>query len=459
MIEVSSLSNEDLDAIALEQDNPSGEAVLRSTYDFLSRFIAHPHDHARIAHTLWIAHTHLIEAFDATPRLAFLSAEPASGKTRALEITELLVLRPIEAVNVSPAALFRLVGQEEGLPTILFDEIDALFGPKAKEHEELRGLLNAGHRRGAKTYRCIVVGKKVEVEAIEAFCPVALAGLGWLPDTLQTRSVIVRMKRRAPGETVEPFRRRDYLDQGHRLRDLLSRWAESARAEVSSGRPVMPKGIEDRAADVWEPLLAVADAAGGDWPELARAAALATVQEGRDDHLPSLGLQLLADLKAIWGDASARASDDLLTALRGLPESPWNDLKGKPIDARRLANLLRAYGVKSRTVRIGTTTPKGYVRDDLEDAWSRNLQKSATSATSATNVAGQALSTLRQPIDVADQAPQVADTEMQKPLQNGHVADVADVADWIEERAAVLEIDGGLPRAEAEAQARREALS
>jgi hypothetical protein len=118
---------------------------------------------------------------ESTPRIAFLSPEPGSGKTRALEVTELLVPNPVEAVNVTPAYLFRKVGDPEGAPTILFDEIDTVFGPKAKDNEEIRGLLNAGHRRGAVAGRCVVRGKIVETEEIPAYCAVALAGLGGLP--------------------------------------------------------------------------------------------------------------------------------------------------------------------------------------------------------------------------------------------------------------------------------------
>ena len=122
-------------------------------------------------------HTHLMSAWEPTPRLAFLSPEPGSGKTRALEITQLLVPNPVEAVNVTPSYLFRKVGGEEGMPTILFDEIDTVFGPKAKENEEIRAQLNAGHRRGAVAGRCAIRGKAVMTEEIPAYCAVALAGL------------------------------------------------------------------------------------------------------------------------------------------------------------------------------------------------------------------------------------------------------------------------------------------
>src|SRR5262245_43422738 len=192
--------------------------LLDDVRDFTGQFIAYPSDHAHIAHVLWIVHAHLMDAWESTPRLAFLSPEPASGKTRALEITELLVPNPVEAINVTPAYLFRKVGDDEAKPTILYDEIDTVFGPKAKENEEIRGLLNAGHRRGAVACRCVVHGKQVTTEEISAYSAVALAGLGWLPDTILSRSVIIRMRRRAPTERVTPFRRRVHAPEGEALR-------------------------------------------------------------------------------------------------------------------------------------------------------------------------------------------------------------------------------------------------
>src|SRR5262245_40080276 len=128
------LSNDDLDRIALEND-ANGDVILREVHAFLGRFISYPSEHARTAQALWVVHAHLMELWDTTPRLAFLSAEPASGKSRALEVTELLVPMPVRMVNASPAYLFRKVGGDDGPPTVLFDEVDAIFGPKAKEHE------------------------------------------------------------------------------------------------------------------------------------------------------------------------------------------------------------------------------------------------------------------------------------------------------------------------------------
>jgi hypothetical protein len=366
--------------------------ILDHVHGFLGRFVAYPSEHTHVAHTLWIAHTHFMDAWESTPRIAFLSPEPASGKTRALELTETLVPRPVEAINATPAYLFRKVSDPAGLPTVLYDEIDTLFGPRAKEHEEVRGILNAGHRRGAMAGRCVVKGKQIETEELPAYCAVALAGLGNLPDTILTRSVIVRMRRRAPTEYIEPYRRRVHAPDGHQLREWLAEWAARIRDTLNTC-PVMPDGITDRNADVWEALLAVAEAAGGDWPERARVAAVALVADAMSGT-PSLGVHLLADLKTVFGAQHVMATADILFSLISLEESPWGDLKGKPLDSRRLANFLRPYGISSKTVRIGSDTPKGYEREAFWDAWGRYLPKdeavgvphnvSATSATPTT---------------------------------------------------------------------------
>lgn len=244
------------------EDNPDGADVLDALREFLARFVAYPSVHALIAHVLWIAHTWFMDAWESTPRIAFLSPEPGSGKSRALEVSEPLVPRPVHAVNTTPAYLFRKVSDEAGRPTILYDEIDTVFGPKAKDNEDIRGMLNAGHRKGAMAGRCVMRGKVVETEELPAYCAVALAGLDDLPDTIMTRAVIVRMRRRAPGEHLEPWRPRINRPAADRLRRLLATWADvSAERLTGDFWPAMPPQVTDRDADVWEALLAVADLA------------------------------------------------------------------------------------------------------------------------------------------------------------------------------------------------------
>jgi hypothetical protein len=405
-------NGESAEQFANKMDAKFGQKVEPSelfakVYNFLGRFVAYPSEHAHVAHVLWIAHTHCMDAWESTPRIAFLSPEPASGKTRALEISELLVPNPVEAINVTPAYLFRKVGGEDGPPTILFDEIDTVFGPKAKENEEIRGLLNAGHRRGAVAGRCVVKGKTVETEEMPAYCAVALAGLGWLPDTLLSRSVIIRMRRRHAGERIEAYRHRVHSHEGHQLRDALAAWAAGAVDELGRAYPNMPEGVEDRDADVWEPLLAVADSISGEWPKKARVSAVSLVSDAKEAE-PSLGIRLLADCKIIFGGIDAMFTHVILKALHDLAEAPWSDLKGKPLNDRGLALRLRQYGIKSKQVRIGDITLKGYERADFIDVWKRYLPPplpsdgSETSETSETKSDFQGPETADSPAIVSD---------------------------------------------------------
>jgi hypothetical protein len=357
------------------------QQLLDRVSDFLGRFVAFPTPQAHVAATMWAAHAHFIGAFENSPRLAALSPEPESGKTRLLEVLDLLVPNPMHAINCTPAALFRAISDlsGDGRPTILYDEVDTIFGPRAKEHEDVRGLLNAGHRRGAHAYRCVGVGTAQKVHAFPAYSAVALAGIGDLPDTVLSRAIILRMRRRAPHERIEPFRLRDHRELGHELRDQLASWADVDMSALMDARPDLPPGIADRQADVWEPLIALADAAGRNshWPDVTRQAAVTFVTSSRGGETQSLGMRLLADVQRVYDAAGMPTflpTTELLDALANhLDESPWADLRGKPIDARFLSRKLGTYDAKPRPGRVGSVTSRGYYLEDLHDAWTRYL--------------------------------------------------------------------------------------
>ncbi|WP_263168126.1 DUF3631 domain-containing protein [Streptomyces sp. SCSIO ZS0520] len=374
-----------------------GAGLLNEVEAFHRRFNAFPREAAYVAVALWDAHAHLIDALDGTARIAFLSPEPGSGKSRALEIVETLTPRAVTTVNASANALFRLVESNEGLPTLLFDEVDTIFGPKANGDEPLRAFLNSGYRRGAKSLRCVGDGKDQTPGFFNSFCAVAMAGLGSLPDTILTRSVIIRMRKRAPNEVVEPYRRRIHEKQGHALRDQLADWADQVRTQVSEAWPEMPEGVTDRPADVWEPLLAVADAAGGDWPARARAACVELIQAAKEGDKASIGIQLLTDLRdKVFCGTDRLPTAAILECLQALEDAPWGDMdgNGRALTARGLSKMLGEYvtaenkPIRPRSIRTSGAVPKGYYAEDLADAWTRYcptpLQKSATSATPAT---------------------------------------------------------------------------
>lgn len=349
--------------------------ILDLTRSHLERFIAYPNDYASTAHALWCAHTHRMDEWYNTPRLAFLSPEPASGKSRALEVTAALVPFPVPAINVTSAYLFRKISEDDK-PTILYDEIDTVFGPKARENEELRGLINAGYRRGAVAGRCETQGKNIVCVDYDAFGAVAMAGLGFLPPTILSRSVIINMKKRSPTEIIEPYRPRLNEPDGHIIRDKLS--AVMSPIDYSEF-PELPDIVIDRHADVWECLIQIGDSAGEEWGELARSVACSFITASEDsDNEVSLGVILLRDLRTVWNeqfgkDAKSVFARDLIEALKNLDEAPWNSIKGEPITTRMLSFYLGNYDIRTMTVRCSGIAGRGYRYVDMYDAWNRYL--------------------------------------------------------------------------------------
>jgi len=388
---------------------------------FTRRFVAMSAPQAAVV-ALWTLHTYASEVADATPYLAVTSAEKRSGKSRLLEVLALLVNRPLSTANVSDAALFRSLA--DGPPALLFDEVDAVFGPKARDREDLRALLNAGYRHGAEVLRCVGDGSKQQVVAFPVFGPKVLAGLGTLPDTVADRSLPIRLERRAPGERIERFRRREVEPEAAKLRERAGLFAADALAELEAARPHLPPELDDRAQDAAEPLLAIADMAGGEWPQRARQA-LIELRSGGPAEDDSLGVRLLADVHAVVGARDRISTSELLDALAALDESPWGDWYGKPLTSRNLAKLLKPYGIRSRSVRLDDgTTPKGYARKQFESAFSRYLPPNAGSIRH--NATTRTTSGIEANIN-PPQNPLVADTKSgANPHHERVVADVAD---------------------------------
>jgi hypothetical protein len=360
--------------------------------------------------TLWVAHTWAIEAAFATPYLFVTSAEPESGKTRLLEVLHQLARQPLSTMNISDAALFRAMNQRK--PTLFLDEVDAIFNPKARERgtkDELRALLNAGYRRGQVVLR-MGGGNHTTLEAFEVFGAKALAGLGTLPLTLASRCLRIELKRRRTDEPVSDFFPEDVAEEAGALRAWLETWTATTIDTLKAARPARVEGLRDRTNEVWRPLLAIAEEAGEPWAARARRSALA-LAVGTDGDEASLGVLLLGDIRTVFDARQAEriATTDLIRALAEIEESPWgewwldkDDEPGRSAP-RRLAQLLRPFGVRSKDVRTNGSK-KGYKREDFLDAWERFL---------AHGVEGRQGRHPRQPA----------------PHGQTDVADVADVAD------------------------------
>jgi len=401
----------------------SGAALLDEIEAFHRRFNVFPSEAAYVAVTLWDAHAHLLDAFESTPRLAFLSPEPGSGKTRALEVVEMLVPQPMTTTDASHSALFRSVSGGEGRPTILFDEIDTIFGPKAAGNEELRGLVNAGHRRTGGIYRCVGDGSNQQVQKFPVYAALAMGGLGDLPDTIMSRAIIIRMRRRAPNETVESYRQRIHEPQGHALRERIAAWADTVRERIDGAFPEMPEGVSDRPADVWEPLLAVADIVGGTWPARARAACVELINAAKATDKGSIGIRLLTDLRQAFDGADRLPTATIVERLTGMDDATWADLDGKPLTTRTLAKMLGDYvtagnePIKPRSIKFNGVAAKGYYACDLTDAWTRYCTPSQTAVTAVTAVTAQvrALFPVTDKHPVTDTTPAPAATQAAGP--------------------------------------------
>jgi hypothetical protein len=412
------------DITQLKPASLDGAGLLAELRAVLARYVVLPSEEAADAIALWIAATHGMQAWNCAPRLDITSPIKRCGKSRLLDVIEVTCHGPLLTVNISPAALVRLIGDDP--PTLLLDEADTVFGPKAADnHEDLRGILNAGHSRGRPYIRWDMLGRKPE--PCKTFAMAALAGIGDLPDTITDRAIVVKMRRRASGETVARFRQRRDGEPLKELGERLGAWVRAHVDELGDAEPEMP--VEDRAADTWEPLIAVADLAGADWPARARKAALALTDE--DGIGATLGEQLLADLYDIFGGAPAMHTAMILERLHKLDERPWADYpikgrpSGRPMNARDLAEALGDYSITSVDVKLDGVNRKGYRREHLHDSWIRYVPAAAggdaTWATGATAL-------LSEGDPVAGSGSETLPATGTPPLTCG-VAEVAEVAD------------------------------
>jgi hypothetical protein len=353
--------------------------LLSDVAAFVRRFVVLSQSQT-VAVALWVLHTWTVHTTDSTMYVWIRSAVKQSGKTRLLEVLELLVLRPWFTSRTSAAALVRKIDGQA--PTLLLDESDTAFGGNQEYAEVLRGTLNSGHRRGGRVSVCVGQGATITVQDFSTYCPKALAGLSVLPDTVADRSIPIILKRRNKlTEPVERFRRRDADEQFAPVRERLAVWSQAVAPLLTDARPEIPWALSDRAAEGWECLLAIAELGGGDWSVAARQAAVA-LHADQTAKEESAGVMLL---QAIRETFEARGVDristaDLLRALVKRDDGPWADLWGRqvaagemPGPASKLGRLLRPFGITPRTVRFESDRAKGYLMVDFDDAFARYI--------------------------------------------------------------------------------------
>jgi putative DNA primase/helicase len=269
--------------------------------------------------------------------------------------------------NITASALFRTV--EKYRPTLLIDEADSFM----TANEEMRGILNSGHRK-ASAYVLRTTGENFDPRTFATWAPKAIALIGALPDTLEDRSISIRMERKRIGEKTEELRI-DRLSEFESLRQRAARWAADIREVLKKADPDIPEAITNaRARDNWRPLFAIADAVGGDWPQRAREIAIAL--SGKESETDSAKILLLRDLHLLFAETGERITSEKIVAyLIEIEGRPWAEWKNsKPITKTGLARLLSAFGIRPAKWREGPETLRGYERADFEGVFDRYLE-------------------------------------------------------------------------------------
>jgi putative DNA primase/helicase len=334
----------------------------------IRRFIVMEEEQADAA-ALWVALTWFIDVVEIAPLVIINAPEKSCGKSQLLDAMGRLSARPLPVSNATTASLFRSV--ELWRPTLLIDEADTFI----RENDELKGLINAGHMR-ANAFVLRVVGDNHEPKMFRVWGAKALAGIAMekhLPDSTMSRAIVLHLRRKLPNEKVERLRRAEPgLFEG--LASRLARFADDHAQQVQRARPALPDALNDRAQDNWEPLLAIAECAGPEWVRRATAAALKL--SGDASEVVSTGNELLADCNHVFESKQVDKirTTELIAALVADDEGGWATYnRGKPITPRQLGKLLAGYGIKSKTVRFGPHTPKGYELSQFTDAFARYL--------------------------------------------------------------------------------------
>jgi hypothetical protein len=385
-------------------------ALLGLLCQFISRFVVLSQEQL-ITLALFVMETYVYQLFDCAPYLHITSAEKQCGKTKLLEVLELLVAYPWLTGRVTPAALVRKIERDH--PILLLDETDAAFGGDKTYSETLRGVLNQGHRRGVKVSLCIPSGKDFQLADFDVFGPKVIAGIGKLPDTVADRSIPIHLKRKKPEESTEKFRQKLVKAETESLRARLAEWAQMQEDSMLGERtPDLPEALSDRQQDIAEPLIVIAEMAGEGWAQTAKAA-LVRLFGGSAAGDDSTGVRLLADIQRIFDDTGADrlSSRELVRRLTAIEGAPWEDINhGKPLNPTGLARMLRKYEIEPRNLRTGESVTKGYLRKTFEDAWARYLRPAPSH-----DAPGDA--TPLQP------KPLLAQSRPAQPLQARHVAD------------------------------------
>lgn len=355
-----------LAAAEAEEKTIQAKDLLDQLLKYLHRFLLLSHEQAAVL-SLWILHTYCWQEADQTPYISVISPEPRCGKSRLIEVCEMLVNNPKVAGRITAAALARIV--EEKKPTLFLDEADCSFNATTEASEQLRQIINTGHRSGNPTTICVPAGNKggYVVKDFDTFCPKLICSIGALPSTIQDRSIVIRLTRKIESDAIERFYRRDNLEYTQELSNKMKAWTKRHKSELAAARPQMPQDISDRRQEATEQLVAIADLAGEGWPDLSRYSISTLANEGFEEQ--TVTVDLLQDIRDIFTDTQKTflSTSELLGKLLRVDSGQWEDI---PLTKKKLANLLAVHYVRPVLYRNGKPT-RGYQLKDFAESWKR----------------------------------------------------------------------------------------
>jgi putative DNA primase/helicase len=335
-----------------------GELLDELANEFL-RFLVLP-EHGDTILAAWCLHTYCFEQFDYSPILHVTSPVKQCGKSHVLDVMEKLASNPKKTSSMNGPTMFRIIDARR--PTLLLDEMDRISGEKK---EMITVVLNGGYYRDGTVDRC--VGDEHQVREFAIYCPKALVGIGeYVSETVVDRSIRLPMQKKLKAQEVEKFRRY----QPEELRRKCLRWVKDNLDILASCRPAMPGILSDRQEDIWEGLFAIAEAAGGNWPQRTWDAsvmqAAGTAEDVTDDLVLLDGLRRFLDENPTEKLPSSEVCEWLNR------QEDWRKSKG--MDQRLLSRKLKPFGINPRNINTGEgKRPKGYLREDVEALFSRYL--------------------------------------------------------------------------------------
>lgn len=344
-----------------------GDDLLESVTNTIHKYVICNVHTARAA-ALWIAHTYLLDVIYCSPLAIITAPDKGCGKSTLLDVMADMVYQPIPTASISPAALYRTI--EEYHPTLLIDEVDSFLAGD----EAMRGIINCGHKRKAAfVMRCD--GDDSKPKRFSTWSAKLLSGISAknLHDTITSRGIVLELRKKLSTETIAS--NRNNQAEYRAISRKLVRWTSDIKDQVQQSNTTLPNSLDDRQKDNWEPLIVIADIAGGQWPGMARETATAICSKA---ETKSYKTELLEDIQTVFELKSIDriSTTNLIKYLCEDQEANWVTYNhGKQISPKQLAKLLGGYGIVSNTVRFGAyETAKGYYKTQFLDVWARYIE-------------------------------------------------------------------------------------